>query len=112
MNKSISSIDPIEQDVAPPDMAVSRKRPRWAQQILQNAEENEVPHGANGKPYFLPEGSLRKMESIMMRHFLLWLNILPLDQLFLSELWNGSCITWMPCHPFLMTLLIDYFLGL
>ena len=29
-------------------MAVSRKRPRWAQQILQNAEKHETPHGAYG----------------------------------------------------------------
>ena len=30
----------------PQDMAVSRKRPRWARKILQNAEEHEAPHGA------------------------------------------------------------------
>ena len=32
----------------PQDMAVIRKRPRWARQILQNAEEHEAPHGADG----------------------------------------------------------------
>ena len=35
MNKPISPIDPVEPDDAPTDMAVSRKRPRWARQILQ-----------------------------------------------------------------------------
>ena len=48
MNKSISSVDPVKQDDAPTDMAVSRKRPRWAQQILHDAEEHETPHEANG----------------------------------------------------------------
>ena len=48
MNKSINSIDQVEQDDAPTDMAVSWKRPRWAQQILQNAEEHETPHGTYG----------------------------------------------------------------
>ena len=86
MNKSISSIDPVEQDDAPTDMAVSWKRPRWARQILQNAEEHEVPHGADGRPDLLPEGSLRKRESIMMRHLLLWLDMLPSDRLLLFQL--------------------------
>ena len=48
MNKPISPIDPVEPDDAPTDMAVGRKRPRWAQQILQNTEENGTPHGADG----------------------------------------------------------------
>ena len=47
-NKPIGPIDPVEPDDAPTDMAVSRKRPRWAQLILQNAEEHETPHGADG----------------------------------------------------------------
>ena len=47
MNKSISSIDPVEEDDAPTDMAVSRKRPRWVRQILQNAKKHEAPHGTN-----------------------------------------------------------------
>ena len=86
MNKSISSIDPVEQDDAPTDMVVSQKRPRWARQILQNVEEHEVPHGADGRPDLLPKGSLRKRESIMMRHLLLWLDIIPSDQLLLFQL--------------------------
>ena len=45
MNKPIGSIDPVEPDDAPIDMAVSRKRPRWAQQTLQDAEGHEAPHG-------------------------------------------------------------------
>ena len=45
MNKPISPIDPVEPDDAPTDMAVSRKRPRWAQQTLQDAEGHEAPHG-------------------------------------------------------------------
>ena len=49
MNKSISSIDPVEQDDAPTDMAVSWKRPRWAHDILQNAEDHEIPHGVDGR---------------------------------------------------------------
>ena len=47
-NESISPIDPVEPNDAPTDMAVSRKRPKWARQILQNAEEHETPHGAYG----------------------------------------------------------------
>ena len=47
-NKPIGPIDPVEPDDAPTDMAVSWKIPRWAQQILQNTEEHETPHGANG----------------------------------------------------------------
>ena len=48
MNKPISPIDPVEPNDAPTDTAVSRKRLRWAQQILQTAEEHETPHGADG----------------------------------------------------------------
>ena len=48
MNKSISPIDPVEPDDVPTDMAISRKKPRWARQILQNAEEHETPHRADG----------------------------------------------------------------
>ena len=47
MNKSISPIDLVEPDDAPTDMAVSRKRPIWTRQILQNAEEHEALHGAD-----------------------------------------------------------------
>ena len=86
MNKLISSIDLVELDDAPTDMAVSWKRPRWARQILQNAEEHEVLHGADGRPDLLPEGSRRKRELIMMRHLLLWLDMLPSDQLLLFHL--------------------------
>ena len=70
INKSISSIDPIELDDAPTDMVVSQKRPRWAQQILQNAEEHETPHEADTRLDLLPKGSFKKRESIMMRHLL------------------------------------------
>ena len=31
----------------PQDMAVSQKRPRWARQIFQNAEEHEALHGVD-----------------------------------------------------------------
>ena len=48
MNKPINPIDPVEPDDAFTDMAVGRKRPRWARQILQNAEEHEASHGADG----------------------------------------------------------------
>ena len=48
MNKPIGPIDPIEQDDAPIYIVVSRKRPRWARQILQNTKEHETPHGADG----------------------------------------------------------------
>ena len=58
MNKPISSIDPVEPDDAPIDMAVSRKRSRWAQQILWNAEEHETPHGADTRLDLLPKRSL------------------------------------------------------
>ena len=48
MNKLISPIDPVEPDDAPTYMAVSWKRPRWAQQTLQNAERHGTPHGVDG----------------------------------------------------------------
>ena len=54
MNKPISPIDPIDPDDAPTDMAVSWKIPRWARQLLQNAEEHEVPCGKYGIPYLFP----------------------------------------------------------
>ena len=65
MNKLISPIDPVELDDAPTNMAVSRERPRWAQQILQNAEEHEAPHGVDGiiekyKAIFVARGFSRK----------------------------------------------------
>ena len=80
MNKSISSIDPVDPDDAPTAMVVRQKRPRGAQQILQNAEEHETPHGADTRLDLLPKGSLRKRESIMMRHLLMWLDTLPSDR--------------------------------
>ena len=48
MNRPISPIHPVEPNDAPIDMAVSQKRPRWAQPILQNAGEHEASHGADG----------------------------------------------------------------
>ena len=45
MNKPISPIDPVEPDDAPTDITISRKRPRWAQQTLQDVEGHEAPHG-------------------------------------------------------------------
>ena len=42
-NEPISPIDLVEPDDAPIDMTPSRKRPRWAQHILQNAEGHETP---------------------------------------------------------------------
>ena len=47
-NEPIDPIDPVEPVDAPIDMAVSRKRPRWEQKILQNAEEHEALHGEYG----------------------------------------------------------------
>ena len=43
-NEPIHPIDPVEPVDAPRDMAVSQKRPRWAQQALQDAEGHEAPH--------------------------------------------------------------------
>ena len=42
MNKLISPIDLVEPDDAPTDMAVSRKRPRWARQILQKLRMEQM----------------------------------------------------------------------
>ena len=42
--ESSDSIDPVEPVNAPTDMAVSQKRPRWAQQTLQDVEGHEAPH--------------------------------------------------------------------
>ena len=44
-NEPIDPIDPVEPVDAPTDMAMSRKRPRWVQQTLQDAEGHKVPHG-------------------------------------------------------------------
>ena len=57
-NKPTSPIDPAEPDDAPTDMVVSQKIPRQEQQILQNAEEHESPHGANTRLDLLPNGFL------------------------------------------------------
>ena len=44
MNEPIDPIDLVEPVDAPTDMAGSRKRPRWAQQTLQDVEGNKAPH--------------------------------------------------------------------
>ena len=44
-NEPINTIDPVELVDAPTDMAVSQKRPRWAQQTLHDAEGHEAAHG-------------------------------------------------------------------
>ena len=41
----INSIDPVDSVDAPTDIAVGRKRSRWAQQTLQDVEGHEAPHG-------------------------------------------------------------------
>ena len=46
-------------------MAVSQKRPKWAQQILQNVKEHEAPHGVDGiiekyKAVFVARGFSQK----------------------------------------------------
>ena len=43
-NEPIDPIDPVEPVDAPTDMAVSRKRPRWAQETLQDDEGHKAPH--------------------------------------------------------------------
>ena len=46
--KKDEPIDPIDSVTTvdiPEDMEVSRKRPRWVQQTLQDAEGHEAPHG-------------------------------------------------------------------
>ena len=48
LTKIDEPIDPIDQVATvdiPEDMAISWKRPRWAQQTLQDAEGHEAPHG-------------------------------------------------------------------
>ena len=44
-DEPIDPIDPVATVDIPQDMAVSRKRPRWAQQTLQDGEGHEAPHG-------------------------------------------------------------------
>ena len=44
-NELINPIDRVEPVDAPIDMAVCRKRLRWAQQTLQDVEGYEAPHG-------------------------------------------------------------------
>ena len=65
MNKLINPIDPVEPHDAPTDMVVSQKRPSWAWQILQNAEEHETSHGVDGsiekyKAIFFARGFFQK----------------------------------------------------
>ena len=44
-DEPINPIDPVATVDIPEDMTVSRKRPRWAQQTLQDAEGHEASHG-------------------------------------------------------------------
>ena len=44
-DEPIDPIDPVMTVDILEDVAVGRKRPRWAQQTLQDAEEHEAPHG-------------------------------------------------------------------
>ena len=45
---------------------------------------------------FWQEDSLKKRELAMMKHLLLWLDILPSkSSLLLFQLWYGRCIKWM-----------------
>ena len=46
-DKPIDPIDPVTTVDIPEDMAVSRKRPRWAQQTLQDVEGSEALHGTS-----------------------------------------------------------------
>ena len=43
-NQPINPIDPVKPVNAPSYMIVSRKRPRWAQETLEDAEGHEAPH--------------------------------------------------------------------
>ena len=44
-DEPIDTIDLVETVDDPRSIAVSRKRPRWAQQTLHDAEGHEAPHG-------------------------------------------------------------------
>ena len=44
-DEPIDPIDPFMTVDIPKDMAVSWKRPRWAQRTLQDVEGHEAPHG-------------------------------------------------------------------
>ena len=44
-DEPIDPIDPVATVDIPEDMTIGRKRPRWAQQTLQDAEGHEAPHG-------------------------------------------------------------------
>ena len=44
-DEPIDPINPVVTIDIPKDMAVSRKRPKWAQHTLQDAEGHEAPHG-------------------------------------------------------------------
>ena len=44
-DEPIDPIDPVATVDIPEDMTVSQKRPRWAQQTLQDAEGHEAPDG-------------------------------------------------------------------
>ena len=46
-DEPIDPIDPVATVDIPEDMAVSRKRPRWAQHTLQDVEGYEAPHGTS-----------------------------------------------------------------
>ena len=44
-DEPIDPIDLVATVDIPEDITVSRKRPRWVQQTLQDAEGHEAPHG-------------------------------------------------------------------
>ena len=44
-NEPIDTFDLVETIDDPRDIAISQKRPRWAQQTLQDAEGHEALHG-------------------------------------------------------------------
>ena len=45
-NEPIDTIDPVETTDDPRDITVRRKRPRWMQHTLHDAEGHEAPHGS------------------------------------------------------------------
>ena len=103
MNKPISSIDLVEPDDAPTDMAVNRKIPKWARQILQNTKEHENPHGV--------DGSIEKYKARFVARGFSQKEGVNYDETFFPMARDTS-IRWMSRKPFSMTLSIHYFLRL
>ena len=65
---------------------------KWLFNIKHGADSSVEKHKAR----FVAKGLFQKRELTMMKHLLLWFDILPSEpSLLLLQLWDGSYIKWM-----------------